>query len=83
MLVMVLLSRVTPPILANSLPCTVAPVPTEIDWSAMTVPAKVEPPFRVAELPTCQKTLHGLTSPSAMLLLTAVMRVPSPPILKM
>jgi len=30
------------------------------DASAMIVPTKVEPEPRVAELVTCQKTLHGL-----------------------
>ena len=57
------LISVTAPVLANNLPVRVTPVGpgllSEIDDVARMFPAKVGP-FRVAELPTCQKTLHGL-----------------------
>ena len=82
MLVMVLFSSETWPVAANSLPCTVAPVPSEIDVPAMTVPANVAP-LIVAALPTRQKILHGLTLPSTILLPTAVISVPAAGMLKM
>ncbi len=53
-------SKVTSPLRASRRPVTVAPVVAAIDVSAMTVPTNVEPVPRVAELTTCQKTLHGL-----------------------
>jgi hypothetical protein len=59
-LVIRLVSRVTAPILAKARPLIDAPVVTVIDWSAMMVPTKVVLVPRVAELPTCQKTLQGL-----------------------
>jgi hypothetical protein len=56
----VLLSRVTAPVLARARPFTVAPEVIVIDVRAMIVPARVEPVASVAELVTCQKTLQGL-----------------------
>jgi len=61
--VMVLVSSVTAPFRASSLPWIVAPVWAVIDVKARTVPTKVEPVPRVAELPTCQKTLHACAPP--------------------
>jgi hypothetical protein len=55
---MVSLMRVTSPVPANIRPSTVTPEPRVIEVDAMTVPTKVGP-SSVAELPTCQKTLHG------------------------
>lgn len=57
--VMVLVSRVTAPLRAKTRPFTVVPVCTEIEVNAMMVPTKVVLVPRVAELPTCQNTLHG------------------------
>ena len=54
-----LASRVTAPLRAKSRPVTVAPVVAAIEVSAITVPTNVEPVPSVAELTTCQKTLHG------------------------
>ena len=56
----VLLSRVTAPVRARARPFTVAPEVIVIDVRAMIVPARVDPVASVAELVTCQKTLHGL-----------------------
>jgi hypothetical protein len=44
---------------ASTRPFTVVPVCTEIDVNAMIVPTKVVLVPKVAELPTCQNTLHG------------------------
>jgi len=55
---MVLLSNVTAPLRANTLPSTVAPVVTVIDAKARMFPTKAEYVPIVAELPTCQKTLQ-------------------------
>src|SRR5579863_6247088 len=67
------LISVTAPVLARSLPVSVTPVGpgllSEIDVVARMFPSKVGP-FRVAELPTCQKTLQGLP----MLVMTTVLR---------
>ena len=52
-------SRVTAPLRASTRPMMVSPVCTVIDVRARTVPAKVELVAMVAELPTCQKTLHA------------------------
>jgi hypothetical protein len=52
-------SNVTAPFRARALPWTVTPVVTVIDVSARMFPAKSEPVPSVAELPTCQKTLHS------------------------
>ena len=51
--------RVTPPFRARSLPATDAPVPAVIDVSAMIVPSNTDAVPSVAELVTCQKTLHA------------------------
>lgn len=58
-LVMVFLSNVTAALRAKARPCIVALVfkPTEV--KAMIVPTNVELVPRVAELETCQKTLHA------------------------
>jgi len=72
---MVSLMRVTSPVLAITRPSTVTPEPRVIEVEAMTVPAKVDP-SSVAELPTCQNTLHA--EPPLMMLtdeLLAVVRV--------
>src|SRR5665213_3509285 len=74
--VMVLSSRVPPPLRARIRPCTVAPVCTVVEVRAMTVPTNVEFVPSVAELVTCQKTLHGCAPPmSATLLLDPVINV--------
>ena len=67
--VIVLPARVTPPFRARARPCSVAPVSIEIDVRARMLPtiAVVEP--MVAELPTCQNTLHGCTPPVSTTLL--------------
>lgn len=57
--VMVLESSVTAPLRANTLPRSVAPVSSVAEVSAMIVPTKLLVVPRVAELPTCQKTLHA------------------------
>lgn len=57
--VMVLVSKVTAPVLAKIRPCTVLPVSTVSDICAITVPTKVLVVPIVAELPTCQNTLHA------------------------
>jgi len=75
-LVIVLVSRVTAPFRARTLPATVLPVSRDADCSAMMVPTKVVLVSRVAELPTCQKTLHGWAPlMSATVLFGAVMSV--------
>jgi hypothetical protein len=58
--VIVLVSRVTAPVLAKARPIIVAPVVTVIDVSAMMVPMKWVLVPKVADLVTCQKTLQGL-----------------------
>lgn len=58
-LVTVLLNSVTAPDLAIARPLTVAPVPREIDACARIVPLNTDAVLSVAELPTCQNTLHG------------------------
>ena len=55
----VFVSRVTAPLAASTRPCTVAAVPTVTDVFARTLPTNSEPVPSVAELPTCQKTLHS------------------------
>jgi hypothetical protein len=52
-------SRVTEPMRARARPWTVTPVVTDIDVCARIVPTKLEFVPNVAELPICQKTLHG------------------------
>jgi len=56
---MVLVSRVTAPLRARRRPWIVAVVVALIDVRARTVPTNVEAVPRVAELPTCQYTLHA------------------------
>jgi hypothetical protein len=58
--VIALLIKDTSPFRASARPCTVAPSAIVMDVRAMIVPMKVEPDPRVAELMTCQKTLHEL-----------------------
>ncbi len=50
---------VTAPFRASTRPSTVAPVFSVADVKAMMVPEKLEYDPIVAELPTCQKTLHA------------------------
>lgn len=69
-------SNVTAPLRASVLPLTVTPVVTVTDVSARIVPTKEEPVPRVAELLTCQKTLHWLAPLMSLTeLADAVMRV--------
>lgn len=58
--VKVFVSRVTEPFLAKALPSTVDVVVAVIEVKARMFPLKVEAVPNVAELPTCQKTLHAL-----------------------
>src|SRR5438270_531721 len=55
----VLLSSVTAPLRASSRPITEAPVWAVMEVSAMIVPTNTELVPSVAELPTCQNTLHA------------------------
>ena len=55
------LSRVTWPVWASALPRTVTLSATSMSVSAKMVPTNVELVPSVAELPTCQNTLHSLT----------------------
>ena len=55
----VLSSSVTAPLRARSRPSTEAPEFSPIDVRARIVPLKIVVVPSVAELPTCQKTLHG------------------------
>src|SRR3989454_1798077 len=61
--VMILVSRVTAPVRANSRPSTAAPVVTVMEANARMFPLNTEPVPSVAELPTCQKTLAALAPP--------------------
>jgi hypothetical protein len=45
---------------ASARPFSVTPLPIVMADRARMVPMKVEPELRVAELVTCQKTLHSL-----------------------
>ena len=56
------LISVTSAVYANNLPVAVIPAVSEILSRAKMFPRKVVSP-RVAELPTCQKTLQGLPTP--------------------
>jgi len=67
-LVMVLLSMVTAPTRASALPFRVMPVASEMDWSAMMVPANSEVVPKVADVPTCQKILQACAPPTRMTL---------------
>jgi len=58
-----LVSRVTAPLRARARPFRVAPVVSEIDVSARTLPANALAGPSVAELPTCQNTLHACAPP--------------------
>jgi hypothetical protein len=74
--VMVLSLSVTAPVWARRRPSTLAPVFSVTDVSARMVPTNDVVVPRVAELPTCQKTLHACAPPSRTTeLLEAVMRV--------
>lgn len=55
----VLLSSVTEPLRARARPCTVASMLREMDVVAKMLPTNWEYDPRVAELPTCQNTLHA------------------------
>jgi hypothetical protein len=61
--VILLLSRVTAPFLASTRPATVVPVCTATEVSAKMLPVNVVWVPRVAELPTCQNTLHAWAPP--------------------
>jgi hypothetical protein len=63
--VMVLVSMVTAPSRASSLPWIVAPVFAVMDAKAMMVPTKRVPVPSVAEEPTCQKTLQACAPPAS------------------
>src|ERR1700712_242840 len=58
--VITLAGRLTAATLARKRPWRAAPVFMVMLWSAITVPTKELPVPNVAELPTCQNTLHGL-----------------------
>jgi hypothetical protein len=69
-------SRETCPLRASARPSTSAPVWTVIDVRARMVPLKLEAVPKVAELPTCQKTLQALAPLIRMMLLAeSVIRV--------
>lgn len=55
----VLADNVTAPFLASTRPFTTAPVFTVIDVNASMLPWNEDPVPSVAELPTCQNTLHA------------------------
>lgn len=72
-------SKVTAPLRANSRPEIDAPVVALTEVNASTVPTNVEFVPSVAELPTCQNTLHAVAPPvSATLLPEPVMSVLAP-----
>lgn len=74
--VIVVLLSVTAPVLAKNLPWTVEPPLSVIATSAIMVPTNVELVPSVAELVTCQKTLHACAPLiSEMVLDEAVMSV--------
>src|SRR5258706_4204240 len=58
--VMLLVSNVTAPPSAKTLPATLTPVVTVSLVNAIRFPAKAVPVPRVDELPTCQNTLLGV-----------------------
>jgi hypothetical protein len=72
--VTVVLPSVTAAVRASSRPCTETPVVAVMLSWAIRVPAKDVPVPRVAELPTCQKTLQAWAPPvrSTELLLAVV-----------
>ena len=57
--VIVLSWRVTDPVCTNTRPWTVAPVSNPADADTMMLPTNVVVVLSVAELPTCQNTLHA------------------------
>jgi hypothetical protein len=67
--VMVLPCSVTPPLRARARPFNEAPVANEIDVRARMLPTNDVVVANVAELPTCQKTLHACTPPVSRTLL--------------
>jgi len=70
-----LVSKVTAALRASARPFRVAPLVTVMEVSARMLPLKVELVPRVAELPTCQKTLFLLAPPARTTeLLLAVVR---------
>ena len=80
---MVLVSIVTAPVRASSLPSsTVAPVFAVMDVKARMFPTKRVVVSRVAELPTCQNTLHAWAPLMRLTLLFGAV-VSVDPILKM
>jgi hypothetical protein len=66
---MVLSSRLTWPFLANTRPFTLAPVCTVAEVNAKMLPTNVVSVPSVAELPTCQKTLHAWAPPMSLTVL--------------
>jgi hypothetical protein len=69
-------SKVTAPLRLSIRPATVVPVSTDAEVSARRLPANLVEVPRVAELPTCQKTLHACAPPiRATELLEAVVSV--------
>ena len=56
-------ANVTAPVRASALPLSAAPVVTVMDACARMVPLKIVLVPRVAELPTCQKTLEATAPP--------------------
>jgi hypothetical protein len=60
---------VTPPLRASARPCKLAPVANEIDVRARMLPTNEVVVANVAELPTCQTTLHACTPPVSTTLL--------------
>ena len=59
----VVVSKVTAPFRANSRPSNAAPFRSVMEVRARMFPLKTEVVPRVAELPTCQKTLAALAPP--------------------
>ena len=64
--VMTSLSSVTAPVRANVLPSRFTPVVMVMDARARMFPLNTELVPKVAELPTCQKTLQGLAPLASM-----------------
>src|ERR1700683_4606731 len=63
-LVMLFASRVTAPFCASNRPFTDAPLASVMDWLARMLPLNAELAPRVADVPTCQKTLEALAPPA-------------------
>src|ERR1017187_4416144 len=81
--VIALLSKLAAPFRANALPFSTAPVVTVTDAKAMMVPLKIVLVPRVAELPTCQKTLEAWAPPMRFTALLPAAVVSVVPIWKM